>query len=825
MSEVPLLVSRRSQEDKTVNLQYLPRASIRTAGMLMVLFSTCLPLDLYATPAVPGSGAQVAGPVGRPVSTSGAGKPNVDIADAHADSNGASSASSALDGIVYTRVRRTLGPVSVRNEKTGSTYILKHPDVWDVLTDVVKNMYDFNAPGQLIILRPDGTETIIYDCFTTDKPCVPMDPSVSLDGKKIAFTVFRSDNLYQSKVNDYVVPNSRLGRTNGESQIFVYDIASGQLTPWPHETGVYDGGATWLPDGRMMFTSSRLGQYLPYLRKVGSGSTREFTLFIADADGGNPVSISPHESSVLHPYLLDNGRVIYGSFWAGSGLPYISNNGSINWTTTMGNMWMLGDIDYRGGDATSLFGSHRSRFVESPGSRAVTLKAIHFAGQRNNQDVCAGNYYRGNNLALGDVFCWPLMPKGLEGPVPTYLPTGLYRAFRWSKSEDNPNKNPRAGKVGWPEGAADNGLIVTLGRGFCSTVASGIPVSDKMIEAAGQIGCDVGIYRTTVIPSKSLSDLEVVVDRPEWHEFGARRIKTRNIAVPKLPMADSCIITSSDAGTTDVKDYRKKGYSFNHNYYPMANNGTVIDGIDHGELAAIRFYSFEPNLTNRKHARNTIGNVVGLLGDAPLLPDKSFKAELPCDQPYLMVGIDRDGRVIMRDQIPQSLRPREIRVCSGCHLHSRQGRPYEASLAYKAEPTKLLKITPVPTYTQDIRPIFAQKCMSCHESDVPLLDYNALVWDFQQRSVPKEMKIRVGKGEGKRAYGLQRPYTSKYINSQFARESLLYWKAANERTDGRTDTTYANDIDFGSDHPTGLSRHEIELVGDWIDSGAARGPE
>ena len=117
---------------------------------------------------------------------------------------------------------------------------------------------------------------------------------------------------------------------------------------------------------------------------------------------------------MLHPYLLDNGRVIYGSFWAGSGLPYISNNGSINWTTTMGNMWMLGDIDYRGGDATSLFGSPQVLILESPGSRAVTLKAIHFAGQRNNQDVCAGNYYRGNNLALGDVFCWPLMLKGLE---------------------------------------------------------------------------------------------------------------------------------------------------------------------------------------------------------------------------------------------------------------------------------------------------------------------------------------------------------------------------------------------------------------------------
>jgi hypothetical protein len=86
------------------------------------------------------------------------------------------------------------------------------------------------------------------------------------------------------------------------------------------------------------------------------------------------------------------------------------------------------------------------------------------------------------------------------------------------------------------------------------------------------------------------------------------------------------------------------------------------------------------------------------------------------------------------------------------------------------------------------------------------------------------MKVRVGKGDDTKAYGLQRPYTSKYINSQFARESLLYWKAANARTDGRTDDSYGDDINFGPDHPTRLSKEEVQLVGDWIDSGAARGP-
>ena len=221
--------------------------------------------------------------------------------------------------------------------------------------------------------------------------------------------------------------------------------------------------------------------------------------------------------------------------------------------------------------------------------------------------------------------------------------------------------------------------------------------------------------------------------------------------------------------------------------------------------------------------KNSIGNRLGLFGDVPLLADGSFKAQLPCDVPFVMAGVDADGRVIKRDQVPQSLRPGEKRVCTGCHQHSSPGRAYEASIAFAAKPVQLLSTHRVPTFEDDIRPIFERRCLSCHVDDVPLMDYDKLVWDFVQESVLPERRVQVRETTDKRRqYGLQRPYTSKYVNTMFARESLLYWKAANRRLDGRTDATYANDIDFGPNHPVNISPPELRSLAAWLDSGAPR---
>jgi len=731
-----------------------------------------------------------------------------------------------IEDVVYTRVPRTVGKHSV-TLGDGSLYTSEKWDFMDSLPEVARQFSGFNAPGQLVLLKPDGKETIIYDCMKARRPCVPLDPMPSLDGKKIAFSVLSADCLQHPWPQAAKYPSIKLCNRGSEAKIYLYDISEASLTPWPHSTGIHDISPIWLPDGRIMFGSDRGGFFAPFLNKIGTSKAPEPRLYIADADGSNVVDITPHEiTAALHPYLLDSGRVAYSSQWLSHNLPYNSTNGGINWPGTTSNFWSILDMDSRGGDMTALLGAHRTRLTGS-NPRSETAKALHFLGQRVNHDICTVNYYRGNNLGLGDVVCWPPEPVGVEGDVPNFVPRGLYSVATWSTSEDAASRLGRdgkyLGKVGWPEGTGDNQLILSVGQGYCTQVTYTVPGTTNQLDAKGRKGCDVGLYKTTVIPSRSPDDLQKIVDDPAWHEFGARVIRPRDVKIPDLVNSGdgTCQIASSDAGSTDSHNYA--GYRFNNNYHASANNGGEIDGLPHNELAAIRFYQLIPNTSKTAGFKNSIGNRVKLLGDVPLLADNSFKARLPCDTPYIMAGVDKDGRLIKRDQVPQSLRPGEKRVCTGCHLHSKVGRPYEQSMAFTANAVPLLTTTPVPSYERDIRPVFEARCSSCHKSDLPLMDYEKLVWDYFQQSVPVEKRIQVSNADKeKRRYGLQRPYTSKYVNSMYARESLLYWKAANRRTDGRSDGTYPNDIDFGPDHPTDITGVELKAIGDWLDSGAAR---
>ena len=727
--------------------------------------------------------------------------------------------------IVYTRVPRTLSTEVI--DKDGAVIEVKHIDALDSLPEVGRQFSNFNAPGQLVIHCQGEPERIIYDCVTDDQPCVPFDAMPSLDGKKIIFALYRADAIVNQKSQGVTYPTRSLSKSGNKSELIEYDIATGETKALAYRDGDQETSPIYLPGGKIMFASDRDKQFAPFLHNIGADETTTPRLYIADADGSNAIAVGPHSlAGTMHPYLLGNGRIAETTKWMTHNLPYIYNNGSTNYPTTTGNMWVLQDVDQRGGDPTALYGAHHNGWNDPVTGQHINFKALHYIGQRANQDVCVTNYYRGNNLALGDVICFPLMPKLLEGQAPDFLPTGIYSVASWSTSDDSGAGRIDRGKVGFPEGTPDGQVILSVGRGWCSSVAWSASSTPGLIDSKGKIGCDVGLYKTTVIPSLEMGDLEVVVDRPEWHEFGARVIAPRTIAPADLMATGdgSCVVASSDAGSTDA--HSRKPYDFNSgsNMHAAANNGTEINGIDHSEMTAVRFYEVVPNTERRTDPGNSIGNRMRLLGDAPLLADKSFKAKLPCDTPYFMVGIDGQGRALKRDQLPQSLRPGELRVCEGSLLHGSKGRPWADSLAYKAEPYLLPMSRPVPTYEADIKPILQARCASCHADDVPLFDYDDLVWDYFQATVPEGKKVQTGKDTDgpNRKYGLQRPYSSKYVHTQFARESLLYWKAANKRTDGRTDDQYSDDIDYGPDHPTDMTYRELTELAAWLDSGATK---
>jgi MYXO-CTERM domain-containing protein len=69
---------------------------------------------------------------------------------------------------------------------------------------------------------------------------------------------------------------------------------------------------------------------------------------------------------------------------------------------------------------------------------------------------------------------------------------------------------------------------------------------------------------------------------------------------------------------------------------------------------------------------------------------------------------------------------------------------------------------------------------------------------------------------------LAKPNLSKYLRMLNARGSLLYWKANNARTDGRTDAQYPSAPTDGV--TTDITADELRTLARWIDLGAMWGP-
>lgn len=281
------------------------------------------------------------------------------------------------------------------------------------------------------------------------------------------------------------------------------------------------------------------------------------------------------------------------------------------------------------------------------------------------------------------------------------------------------------------------------------------------------------------------------------------------------------------------------------------------------------------------YTRNKDGNGDPIMETDGIHEDTSFLVEIPSNVPYTMMGIDCKGRNLNVDQTWQHLKPGEIKTCGGCHVgHSPNHPPRNNfSASHAATPgytpfqlgrgtVPLLTGTDgngdpvyqnktgygvVINYEQHIKPILLSRCASCHSVSGNstsgrekglILDSNPdpttyhydttstywrLVYDRFQQGLDDDDGGSNPWQVYKHSYGgttnLNRPYLSKYIVAFNSRRSLLYWKAAGERTDNVTDGQYSGDLDYGPAHPaTGITDAELGDISRWIDSGAQAGP-
>lgn len=829
---------------------------------------------------------------------------------------------------VYSRCPRPIqplmlsAPVTKDGVTTMVTRAMNHPDLAQDLPDTDKEQSGFLTPCDLVYNDGDGNERILYSCIgneTSSESCSALEPGVSNDGKKIAFAVWRGKpvrprGVLSAKDFDpsaenadkigFEYPFFEFAAGTTTAQIYVIDVATGALTSITSQrTGVIDSAPVWLPDNRIAFTSTRAsaGRTLPFLCTNSNSPASQ--LHVMDADGRRVERISPHAlGSELHPYMLADGRLLFSSWQAFGSLAHRHPN-TPGLCGTISNFFHLYAMNPDGSDQFAIYGQHITDPTSHEYQSGKGIKAhmaAHFVTQTSDGRVWAAEYYRGNNLGLGNIVGFPLPPEGVEGiSVDTALRTNR-RSFRlenqvyvanWSSQSDQvaarlPEIWTRpgdtaplqyAGKMGHPAALPNNGLMFVWAAGACFT-ALGAPGNLKA-NYVGNPGCDAGIYRyagplpaTGTAFSAHPRDLVRLVDRPEFQEFFPRAVVPYSAIMGVNKPATRIARNSPLIQAAEPYGEIASGSIYNHETKPASEDwnrpeafnqqGTDTIKYSDSEICGVRMLATQPararEITQRSVA--TTGDRLTILGEFPVLRDGSFRVKFPANVPYIMQTIDCKGRTLNTDQTWQHLKAGELKACDGCHAHSYEkvhAAPFDNSEAAKlTAPMVVLGDGTVPLidgtrkpglgyvveYERDIWPIFQSRCVACHGDerteaglrlDIPTTrvrrdqpadgsTYDRLVFDWYQKYVPAEKRIATRWTGG---VALVKPNLSKYVRMLSARASLLYWKAANARTDGRTDTERSGDIKFGADHPTDITEEELAILGRWLDMGAPWGPD
>jgi hypothetical protein len=741
-----------------------------------------------------------------------------------------------------------------------------------------------------------------------------MDPSVSFDGRRVIFSVlYASFRPVTHHIQTYSADGAALTREAQDpigAQLFEADLTTFAIRALDYRAlGDFDTAPVYIPwdesrsgdSDRIMFTSNRARELPSSL--ITEAPARAFNkyllqLYIADSNATNARRVGVHDrDGILHPFVLSDGRVIFTT-WSNSHMgAFRSNNSTPRRHSSLQNKAWLASVNSKGGFFVADYGRHGKSRKFRGGTSEISSTGLHFITETSDKKwVCVSDYYRTNNKGGGLTTCYQREAVGVEGAYPpttdpgsAFMPRFFVRPFTFGNVSDNVSEH---GATRDPMGLPGNQLMVTYLRG------NACQRPDLAIRDFPNNSCDAGIFRTVNIPTDA-SGLQVVVDNPNYHEFMARVAEPYNFiyGMEKPRFAGHqgtstngrCYIGNS---TMESETQPLRPYSFNsseRSAQDCASQGCKAREISETQVRAIRFWevlhhdsSFLHRSRNYENSgqpnylKTLASHRLKLLGDAPIESDGSFAAEIPCETTYVMAGVSADGEVIMRDQVPQSLRRGEVRTCTGCHVHSgRTTRAFTDSIAgrnltsFFSNPTSTPitsigaaggyremwrgALTPQVTvnaagavstvtegqiyeYQRHIVPVLNASCVRCHNGASAPLDlretnvisnfFGSVASGHEQTSFyPTELWNTITNKKPVEIPGdWEIPRLSKYVHMGFAIESLFYWKTVGRRTDGRTDATMTNDLDYGT--PVGPDPHanvnpgHIRIIKNWLDSGA-----
>ena len=527
--------------------------------------------------------------------------------------------------------------------------------------------------GGIYLLKGFKGDSPRVECITKDWPKGNfLRPELSYDGKRVLFAYCKYDpdlSKVPNKVDKEALPEDSF------YNIFEMNLDGSsvrQLTQGRYD----DFDARYLPDGRIVFLSTRKGIALQagkdsaeatcdstqpdsYVR-CGGGNHRPvavFTLHRMDADGGNLMAISAFENFEWTPAVAADGRIIYARW------DYIDRFN--------GHFISLWSTNPDGTNAQLVYGNYTKKpqcIFEArpiPGSTKLVFTAT------------AHHSITGGSLCLldrrqGSEFERPLTRLTPEVPFPeTEGNVDTYFAGPWPLSEEY-------FLVGWSDRRLPRH----------SLLQDDDPNNPKNA---------MGIYLYD-----AFGNLELLHRDPAISSMNPIPVRPRQ-KPPALP-------------NTWEPDEPQEGKFLVQNVYQG------LGDVPHGSIKRLRVVGVlpkvQPQMNNPRLgiSREETGKFI--LGTVPVAEDGSAYFGVPSGMSVFFQALDARGQTVQTMRSLTYVQPGQTLGCVGCH-EPRQATPDVARTAQAllGDPAKL-KPDPLGTWPLRfdtlVQPVLDKHCVSCH---------------------------------------------------------------------------------------------------------------
>jgi hypothetical protein len=174
------------------------------------------------------------------------------------------------------------------------------------------------APGKLLVREPNGSiRTLIDGSNPTAASLHLIDvnaPDVSYDGKEIVFAGLPNGQYATGELSNpnawriYIInvdgTNLRQVTFSDQDDLDLSQFNTGQFRKYD------DTDPVWLPDGRIVFSSTRWPAFAQY------SAARTTNLYVVEADGSNMRRITAERNAAERPVIDPvTGKIVYARWW------------------------------------------------------------------------------------------------------------------------------------------------------------------------------------------------------------------------------------------------------------------------------------------------------------------------------------------------------------------------------------------------------------------------------------------------------------------------------------------------------------------------------